>query len=150
MLPQSKSYCRLCLFRLHSSSSCQGVKLTPSFPRELKKKSKKITWRSFFCSNTSPSWHPSLHTVPVKMVDSLGAGRDGQLTVESGAWANSANTLRGVLKPNGGCLSVTVGINTPPTLKALQRRRRYSNSCDMQLALCDSGMNEVYLWFGWK
>lgn len=84
---------------------------------------------------------------PVKIFDSLGAGRDRQLAVESGAWAISANTQRGGPRPHGGCLSMTGGINTPPTLKALQKRRGYTNSCDMQLVPRDSGMNEVYLWF---
>lgn len=87
---------------------------------------------------------------PVKIFDSLGTGRDRQLAVENRAWANSANTQRGGLRPHGGCLSVTGGINTPPTLKALQKRHGYSNSCDMQPVPGDSGMNEVYLWFGGK
>lgn len=93
---------------------------------------------------------PPFHMFPVKIFDSLGTGRDRQLTVESRAWANSANTQQGGLRPHGGCLSVTGGINTPPTLKALQKRHGYSNSCDMQPVPRDSGMNSVYLWSRWK
>lgn len=80
---------------------------------------------------------------PVQIVDNLGTWLGRQHTVESRAWANSANTQRGGLRPHGGCLSVTGGINTTPTLKALQKRHGYSDSCDMQPAPCDSEMNKV-------
>lgn len=93
---------------------------------------------------------PPFHMFPVKIFDSLGTRRDRQLTVESRAWANSANTQQGGLRPHGGCLSVTGGINTPPTLNALQKRHGCSNSCDMQPVPRDSGMNNVYLWPRWK
>lgn len=88
------------------------------------------------CSVIYWEWCPQLAVLPplfpVKVSDSLGTRRDRQLTAESRAWANSANTQQGGPRPHGGCLSVTAGINTPPTLKALQKRHGYSNSCDMQ------------------
>lgn len=97
----------------------------------------------WFRENYGSPWHPSFSLFPGKIVDNLGTGRDRQRPVESRAWANSANTQRGGPRPHGGCLSVTGGINTTPTLKALQKRHGYSNSCDMQPVPCDSEMNKV-------
>lgn len=88
----------------------------------------------------------------VPCVDSwqFGCWKRQTAQVERGAWANSANTQGGRPSSYGGCLSMTAGINTPPTLKALQRRQGYSNSCDMQTAPCDYEMNEDYLRVWWK
>lgn len=41
---------------------------------------------------------------------------------------------------------MTGGINTPPTLKALQKRDASPISCDMYPAPRDSQMLVVYLW----
>lgn len=144
----------LCFACVHAHHPAVKVSDLPhNFP---KSQGKKLVGGSYLLCNlvrimsplsTNP---PSFCMFPVKIFDSLGIERDRQLTVESGAWANSANTQRGGPRPHGGCLSVTGGINTPPTLKALQKRHGYSNSYDMQPVPSDSGMNEVYLWFRWK